>query len=112
MTFPDLSYMPVQASRRNPKGYPQREGHVMSDWTKIDTSKFTGDLAKAYKAFDQARQDMILQREILEDIMVKKLAKTTPRGQEPKFSYKWGLISFLMVDKKTKVTTTSGGFTL
>ena len=84
----------------------------MSDWTKIDTTKFTGELAKTYKAFDQARQDMILQREILEEVMIKKLSKNTPKGQEPKFSYKWGLVSFLMVDKKSKSVSTAGGFTL
>jgi hypothetical protein len=86
----------------------------MSDWTKIDTTKFTGELAKSYKAFDATRQDMILAREILETEMVKKLSKSgnIPKGQEPKFSYKWGLVSFLMADKKRTPAATSGGITL
>lgn len=84
----------------------------MSDWTKIDTSKFTGDLAKAFKAFDSVRQDMILQRETLESIMVKKLASQTPKGEAPKFSYKWGQISYIMADKARKSGAVAGGIVL
>ncbi len=73
-------------------------------WQLIDTDNMSTACDKAYKGYKEAYEDMIVQREILEDALTKKLSRECPRGMSPQFSYKWGKLSFIYATPKRQAS--------
>ncbi len=69
-------------------------------WSTLDKSTFTGDAKKALKAYEELNEETKVQREILEDILAKKLADRCPAGMHPRISFKWGNVSWIPVSAK------------
>lgn len=84
-------------ARYNPETEPK--------WSTLDKATFTGDAKKALKAYQDLNEETKLQREVLEEILAKKLANRCPSGMHPRISFKWGNVSWIPVEEAKKTVS-------
>ncbi len=79
-------------------------------WSTLDKTSFAGDAKKALASFDESNAETKLRREVLDDILAKKLAGRCPDGMTPRISHKWGNISWIPVDPKKTASKGKGKY--
>ena len=78
-------------------------------WNKIDTKDFTGTLKTAWEERQVAASVLKAKTANLEGITNKRIAKKCPKGEEARFSYRWGNFSYAFFAKEEKSTGSNGG---